>query len=91
LDFPVALATAHETEHQVLKQEWQKAVVAVEAGATTTREATRIFCALRPHSSDVVGREDGAIPRKYHELIALGVAFTTQSSDSDPEQSSFLF
>ena len=26
----------------------------------------------------VVGREDGAIPRKYRELIALGVAFTTQ-------------
>jgi AhpD family alkylhydroperoxidase len=25
-----------------------------------------------------VGREDGAIPRKYRELIALGVAFTTQ-------------
>ena len=23
-------------------------------------------------------REDGAIPRKYRELIALGVAFTTQ-------------
>ncbi len=27
---------------------------------------------------NVVGREDGAIPRKYRELIALGVAFTTQ-------------
>src|ERR1700690_2798952 len=26
----------------------------------------------------IVGREDGAIPRKYRELIALGVAFTTQ-------------
>jgi AhpD family alkylhydroperoxidase len=26
----------------------------------------------------VVAREDGAIPRKYRELIALGVAFTTQ-------------
>jgi AhpD family alkylhydroperoxidase len=26
----------------------------------------------------LVGREDGAIPRKYRELIALGVAFTTQ-------------
>jgi AhpD family alkylhydroperoxidase len=26
----------------------------------------------------VVGREDGAIPRKYRELIALGVALTTQ-------------
>jgi len=26
----------------------------------------------------VVGREDGNIPRKYRELIALGVAFTTQ-------------
>lgn len=25
-----------------------------------------------------VGREDGAIPRKYRELIALSVAFTTQ-------------
>ena len=25
----------------------------------------------------IVGREDGAIPRKYRELIALGVAFTT--------------
>ena len=25
-----------------------------------------------------VGREDGAIPRRYRELIALGVAFTTQ-------------
>ena len=27
---------------------------------------------------DIVRREDGAIPRKYRELIALGVAFTTQ-------------
>jgi len=26
----------------------------------------------------VVAREDGAIPRKYRELIALGVALTTQ-------------
>jgi AhpD family alkylhydroperoxidase len=26
----------------------------------------------------IVGREDGAIPRKYRELIALGVAVTTQ-------------
>jgi AhpD family alkylhydroperoxidase len=26
----------------------------------------------------IVGREEGAIPRKYRELIALGVAFTTQ-------------
>ena len=26
----------------------------------------------------IVGREDGAIPRKYRELIALAVAFTTQ-------------
>ena len=26
----------------------------------------------------VVGREDGAIPRKYRELIALSVALTTQ-------------
>ncbi len=26
----------------------------------------------------IVGREDGNIPRKYRELIALGVAFTTQ-------------
>lgn len=26
----------------------------------------------------IVGREDGAIPRKYRELIALGVALTTQ-------------
>lgn len=26
----------------------------------------------------IVGREGGAIPRKYRELIALGVAFTTQ-------------
>jgi len=25
-------------------------------------------------------RQDGAIPRKYRELIALGVAFTTQCS-----------
>jgi len=27
---------------------------------------------------NIVRREDGAIPRKYRELIALGVAFTTQ-------------
>ena len=27
---------------------------------------------------NVVGYEDGAIPRKYRELIALGVALTTQ-------------
>lgn len=27
---------------------------------------------------DIVRREDSAIPRKYRELIALGVAFTTQ-------------
>jgi AhpD family alkylhydroperoxidase len=27
---------------------------------------------------NIVGRDDGAIPRKYRELIALGVAFTTQ-------------
>jgi AhpD family alkylhydroperoxidase len=26
----------------------------------------------------IVGHEDGAIPRKYRELIALAVAFTTQ-------------
>ena len=26
----------------------------------------------------IVGREDGNIPRKYRELIALGVALTTQ-------------
>lgn len=26
----------------------------------------------------IVGREDGAIPKKYRELVALGVAFTTQ-------------
>jgi len=26
----------------------------------------------------IVGREDGTIPRKYRELIALGVALTTQ-------------
>jgi len=26
----------------------------------------------------IVAKEDGAIPRKYRELIALGVAFTTQ-------------
>ena len=26
----------------------------------------------------IVSREDGAIPRKYRELIALAVAFTTQ-------------
>jgi AhpD family alkylhydroperoxidase len=26
----------------------------------------------------IVGREGGAIPRKYRELIALAVAFTTQ-------------
>jgi AhpD family alkylhydroperoxidase len=26
----------------------------------------------------IVGRDDGAIPRKYRELIALGVALTTQ-------------
>ncbi len=26
----------------------------------------------------VVAREDGAIPRKYRELLALGVALTTQ-------------
>ena len=27
---------------------------------------------------DIVRREDGKIPRKYRELIALAVAFTTQ-------------
>jgi AhpD family alkylhydroperoxidase len=27
---------------------------------------------------NIVKREDGAIPRKYRELIALAVAFTTQ-------------
>ena len=27
---------------------------------------------------NIVGREDGAIPRKYRELIALAVACTTQ-------------
>jgi AhpD family alkylhydroperoxidase len=26
----------------------------------------------------IVGREDGKIPRKYRELLALAVAFTTQ-------------
>src|SRR5881397_240880 len=26
----------------------------------------------------IVGRDGGAIPKKYRELIALGVAFTTQ-------------
>jgi AhpD family alkylhydroperoxidase len=26
----------------------------------------------------IVGREDGAVPRKFRELIALGVASTTQ-------------
>jgi AhpD family alkylhydroperoxidase len=28
--------------------------------------------------NNIVSREEGAIPRKYRELIALGVAFTTQ-------------
>src|SRR5437660_8739826 len=28
--------------------------------------------------NNIVGREDGAIPRKYRELIALAVACTTQ-------------
>jgi AhpD family alkylhydroperoxidase len=28
--------------------------------------------------SKIVGRTDGAIPQKYRELIALGVALTTQ-------------
>lgn len=28
--------------------------------------------------NDIVGREDGAIPRKYRELIAVAVACTTQ-------------
>ncbi len=28
--------------------------------------------------NNIVNREDGAIPRKYRELIALAVAFTTQ-------------
>ena len=27
---------------------------------------------------EIVRRDDGAVPRKYRELIALGVAFTTQ-------------
>jgi AhpD family alkylhydroperoxidase len=27
---------------------------------------------------NIVGRDGGAIPRKYRELIAFGVAFTTQ-------------
>ena len=28
--------------------------------------------------NNIVGREDGAIPKKYRELIALAVAYTTQ-------------
>lgn len=28
--------------------------------------------------NDIVGREDGAVPRKYRELIAVAVACTTQ-------------
>jgi AhpD family alkylhydroperoxidase len=28
--------------------------------------------------NNIVGREDGQIPKKYRELIALAVAFTTQ-------------
>ena len=28
--------------------------------------------------NNIVGREDGAIPKKYRELIAIGVALTTQ-------------
>ncbi|HEV3468951.1 MAG TPA: carboxymuconolactone decarboxylase family protein [Pyrinomonadaceae bacterium] len=28
--------------------------------------------------NNIVGREDGAVPRKYRELIALAVACTTQ-------------
>ena len=28
--------------------------------------------------NDIVGREDGAIPKRYRELIALAVACTTQ-------------
>lgn len=28
--------------------------------------------------NDIVGREDGAVPRKYRELIAIAVACTTQ-------------
>src|SRR5256885_10925751 len=30
------------------------------------------------HLDGIVGREDGHIPRKYRELIALAVAHTTQ-------------
>ena len=37
-------------------------------------EAFKAWLAL----DQIVSREDGAIPRKYRELIALGVAFTTQ-------------
>jgi AhpD family alkylhydroperoxidase len=28
--------------------------------------------------NDIVGREDGAVPKKYRELIAVAVALTTQ-------------
>jgi AhpD family alkylhydroperoxidase len=42
--------------------------------STLAPEEMRGFAAL----DRIVGREDGAIPHKYRELIALGVGLTTQ-------------
>jgi AhpD family alkylhydroperoxidase len=46
--------------------------------AMLRRSAPAEAVAFAEFNDQSVGREDGAIPRKYRELIALGVALTTQ-------------
>jgi AhpD family alkylhydroperoxidase len=46
--------------------------------AMLRRSAPGEAVAFAEFNEQSVGRNDGAIPRKYRELIALGVALTTQ-------------
>lgn len=50
-----------------------KNLTALKVMETSAPEATRAFWAF-----DKAAMADGAVPVKYKELIALGVAFTTQ-------------
>jgi len=45
---------------------------------STTWDALLARLQLLGHRAAIVGRDDGKIPRKYRELIAIAVACTTQ-------------
>jgi AhpD family alkylhydroperoxidase len=50
----------------------------IRHGAALRKAAPIEFAAFAAFSETATTREDGAVPRKYRELIAIGVALTTQ-------------